>query len=69
MYSPEQLDTIRRLNDAARQSPGVTSCANVTQGFLALPNVDRFKAVSSVSPSSTATTTPMVSMISARSIA
>ncbi|CAM5389312.1 MULTISPECIES: DUF3768 domain-containing protein [Sphingomonadales] len=48
MYSPEQLDTIRRLNDAARQSPGVTSCANVTQGFLALPDADCFKAVSAI---------------------
>ncbi|WP_392369330.1 DUF3768 domain-containing protein [Sphingomonas hankookensis] len=48
MYSPEQLDTIRRLNDAARQSPGVASRANVTQGFLALPDADRFKAVSAI---------------------
>lgn len=48
MYSPEQLDTIRSLNDAARQNPGVASRANVTQGFLALPDVDRFKAVSAI---------------------
>ncbi len=33
MHTPEQLDAIRRLNDAARQHPGTASNANVTLGF------------------------------------
>jgi hypothetical protein len=41
MYSPEHLDTIRRLNDAARSQPGTASIANVTLGFQALPDADR----------------------------
>ncbi len=41
MHSPEQLDTIRRLNDAARSHPGTGSIANVTIGFQSLPDADR----------------------------
>ena len=33
MHSPEQIDSIRRLNDAARRNPGTGSSANVTIGF------------------------------------
>ncbi|HEX7883094.1 MAG TPA: DUF3768 domain-containing protein [Afipia sp.] len=46
MYSPEQLDTIRRLNDAMRSHPGTASIANGTIGFQSLPDVDRFAALS-----------------------
>jgi hypothetical protein len=45
MHSPEQLDTIRRLNDAARSNPGTRSIANVTIGFQSLPDADRFAAL------------------------
>ena len=45
MPTPEQIDTIRRLNDAARTHPGLASLANVTMGFQALPELDRFAAL------------------------
>ena len=45
MPTPEQIDTIRRLNDAARTHPGLASLANVTRGFQALPELDRFAAL------------------------
>ncbi|PTD25947.1 DUF3768 domain-containing protein [Sphingomonas fennica] len=45
MQTPEQTDAIRRLNDAARAIPGVTSIANVTMGFQALPDPDRSAAL------------------------
>lgn len=45
MPTTEQLDTIRRLNDAARSNPGRTSIATVTPGFHALPDADRFAAL------------------------
>ena len=45
MHSPEQLDTVRRLNDAARSNPGTGSIANVTIGFQSLPDADRFAAL------------------------
>lgn len=48
MQTPEQLDTIRRLNDAARSSPSVASIANVTMGFHALPDADRFAALAAI---------------------
>ena len=48
MHSPEQLDTIRRLNDAARSHPGTASIANVTIGFQALPDADRFAALAAI---------------------
>ena len=48
MHSPEQLDTIRRLNDAARSHPGTGSIANVTIGFQSLPDADRFAALSAI---------------------
>jgi hypothetical protein len=48
MRSPEHLDTIRRLNDAARQHPGSASIANVTIGFHALPDADRFAALAAI---------------------
>jgi len=48
MHTPEQLDAIRRLNDAARQHPGTASIANVTMGFHALPDVDRFAALAAI---------------------
>jgi hypothetical protein len=71
MRSPEQLDTIRRLNDAARSNPGTASIANVTLGFQSLPDADRFAALAAIVrfPGSTETMTPMGNMISARSIA
>jgi hypothetical protein len=48
MHTPEQRDAIRRLNDAARQHPGTASIANVTMGFHALPDVDRFAALAAI---------------------
>ena len=48
MRSPEQLDTIRRLNDAARSNPGTASSANVTLGFQSLPDADRFAALAAI---------------------
>lgn len=48
MHSPEQLDTIRRLNDAARSNPGTGSIANVTIGFQALADADRFAALAAI---------------------
>ena len=48
MRSPEQLDTIRRLNDAARSHPGTASIANVTLGFQSLPDADRFAALAAI---------------------
>lgn len=48
MYSPEHLDIIRRLNDAARSQPGTASIANVTLGFHSLPDADRFAALATI---------------------
>jgi hypothetical protein len=48
MPNTEQLDTIRHLNDAARSHPGIASIANVTSGFQALPDADRFAALSAI---------------------
>ncbi|WP_333885664.1 DUF3768 domain-containing protein [Sphingobium yanoikuyae] len=48
MRSPEHLDSIRRLNDAARSNPGTASIANVTLGFHALPDADRFAALAAI---------------------
>lgn len=48
MHSTDQLDTIRRLNDAARSHPGTASIANVTIGFQALPDADRFAALAAI---------------------
>src|SRR3546814_1517499 len=48
MRSPEQLDTIRRLNDAARSNPGTASIANVTLGFQSLPDAARFAALAAI---------------------
>lgn len=48
MHTPEQLDTIRRLNDAARQFPGTASIANVTIGIHALPDADRLAALAAI---------------------
>ncbi|MET0372805.1 MAG: DUF3768 domain-containing protein [Rhizorhabdus sp.] len=45
MATPEQIDTIRRLNDAARQNPGTASLANVTIGFQSLTELDRLAAL------------------------
>lgn len=45
MPTLEQIDTIRRLNDAARTRAGVASLANVTMGFQALPALDRLAAL------------------------
>lgn len=46
MRTPEQTETIRRLNDEARSNPGVASIANGTIGFHALPDIDRLAALS-----------------------
>lgn len=48
MHNPEHLDAIRRLNDAARERPGIASIANVTAGFHALPDADRFAALAAI---------------------
>lgn len=48
MPTPEQIDAIRRLNDAARSYPGQTSIANVTIGFQSLPDADRFAALAAI---------------------
>ncbi|MCZ4344303.1 DUF3768 domain-containing protein [Sphingomonadaceae bacterium G21617-S1] len=48
MRNPEHLDTIRRLNDAARTKPGTASIANVTMGFQSLPDADRFAALAQI---------------------
>lgn len=48
MPTTEQIDATRRLNDAARSHPGHTSIANVTTGFLALPDADRFAALAAI---------------------
>lgn len=48
MPTPEQIDTIRRLNDAARERPGASSIANVTMGFHAMPDADRFAALAAI---------------------
>ena len=48
MPSPEQIDTIRRLNDAARERPGLASIANVTSGFHALADTDRLAALAAI---------------------
>ncbi len=45
MPTPDQIATIRRLNDSARAFPGVGNIANVTSGFLALPDADRHAAL------------------------
>lgn len=48
MLNPEHLDTIRRLNDAARSRPGSASIANVTIGFQSLPDADRSAALAAI---------------------
>lgn len=48
MPTPEQTDTIRSLNDAARANPGLASLANVTMGFQALPQLDRLAALAAI---------------------
>lgn len=48
MPTTDQLDAVRRLNDAARSSPGTASIANVTSGFQALPDADRFAALAAI---------------------
>lgn len=45
MQTPEQTEIIRRLNDAARIIPGVTTLANITVGFQALSDADRSYAL------------------------
>jgi len=48
MQTFEHLDTIRRLNDAARQNPGLASIANVTLGFQSLAQTDRLAALTAI---------------------
>lgn len=48
MPTPEQIANIRRLNDVARSNPGTGSIANVTSGFHALPDADRFAALRAI---------------------
>lgn len=45
MQTPDQIDAIRRLNDAARALPGVTCLATATMGFQALSDSDRSAAL------------------------
>ena len=40
-----QSDAIRRFNDEARRNPGTACIANVTIGFQALSDADRFAAL------------------------
>lgn len=48
MPTPDQIATVRRLNDAARERPGTGSIANVTSGFQALADADRFAALAAI---------------------
>lgn len=48
MQTFEHLDTIRRLNDAARNHPGLASIANVTIGFQSLAETDRLAALTAI---------------------
>jgi len=48
MPTPDQIATIRRLNDAARERPGTGSIAHVTSGFQALPDADRLAALAAI---------------------
>lgn len=48
MPTPDQIATVRRLNDTARTNPGTGSIANVTSGFHALPAADRFAALTAI---------------------
>jgi len=48
MQTFEHLDTIRRLNDAARQNPGRASIASVTLGFKSLAQTDRLAALTAI---------------------
>ncbi len=48
MPTPDQIATIRRLNDAARERPGSASIAHVTSGFRSLPHADRFAALAAI---------------------
>ncbi len=48
MQTFEHLDTIRRLNDAARNHPGLASIANVTIGFQSLAETDRLAALTTI---------------------
>lgn len=48
MRDTDQLNAIRRLNDAARSNPGTASIANVTIGFQSLSDADRFAALTQV---------------------
>ena len=48
MRTPEQLDAICRLNDAARSNPGTGSIANMTIGFQSLSDADRFAALAQI---------------------
>lgn len=48
MPTPDQIATIRRLNDVARSNPGTGCIANVTGGFRALPDADRFAALAAI---------------------
>lgn len=48
MPTPDQIASIRRLNDTARKNPGIACIANVTSGFHALPDADRFAALAAI---------------------
>jgi len=48
MPTSDQIASIRRLNDTARKNPGTGCIANVTSGFHALPDADRFAALAAV---------------------
>ena len=48
MPPPDQIATVRRLNDTARSNPGTGCIANVTSGFHALPDAERFAALAAI---------------------
>ncbi len=48
MRNPEHLKAIRRLNDAAREQPGITSRATASLGFGSMPEQDRDAALAAI---------------------
>lgn len=44
----EKVERIRTFNDAARRALGIACVANMTNGFAALPDLDRLAALSQI---------------------